>query len=221
MKKSLWDTQQQKVISASRATSVPRVYHGEDSRPLVKVGTGEYYASESGELLTTTVGSCIAACVLNPKSGVGGMNHFLLPGSMEDQSTWEKTIVNAPARYGGSAMERLINLVAGYSPRRQLIVKVFGGAKVLQARIDIGQRNCDFIQDYLRKESMDVSAMDLGGTLPRKLVFDTRSGDVFVKFLGRDSSSRIARTELEHFKAVQNQPVGGDIELFGVRSSDQ
>ena len=217
MKKTLWDTQQQRVITASRPSSVPRVYHGEDSRPLVKVGTGEYYASDSGELLTTTVGSCIAACVLNPNSGVGGMNHFLLPGSIEDQSSWEKTIVNAPARYGGSAMERLINLVAGYSPRRQLLIKVFGGAKVLKANIDIGQRNCDFIQDYLRKEAMDVRAMDIGGTLPRRLVFDTRTGDVFVKFLGRETTSLIARTELEHFQAVQKQPVSGDVELFDQR----
>ena len=68
----------------------------------VHVGQGEQCVSGDPEVvLSTLLGSCVAACIRDPVLKIGGMNHFLLPdGNVGD---------GAPARYGSYAMELLIN----------------------------------------------------------------------------------------------------------------
>ena len=42
---------------------------------------GEYKVSDDPEIVFTTIlGSCVGACIRDPVRGIGGMNHFLLPG---------------------------------------------------------------------------------------------------------------------------------------------
>ena len=55
-------------------------------------------------MLVTVLGSCVAACIRDPQTRVGGMNHFMLPESFGD---WGD--VSDGMRYGNVAMERLIN----------------------------------------------------------------------------------------------------------------
>ncbi|MDX1569718.1 MAG: chemoreceptor glutamine deamidase CheD [Xanthomonadales bacterium] len=188
---------------------------GNEDRWVVRIGPGDYYATADGELISTTLGSCIAACIRNPATGVGGMNHFLLPDSWEGSSRWESTMVSSPARYGNVAMERLINVVLGdHARREELEIKVFGGAKVLRANIDIGERNISFVKSYLRTEGLRIAAQDMGGTAPRRLVYDPRTGVVFVKNLGVQTKQRIAHDELEHMEEIRHHSVGGDVDLF-------
>jgi len=52
---------------------------------------GEYYVTREDEAIDTVLGSCVAACIRNPRFSIGGMNHFMLPrpiGSGSD--AWEK-----------------------------------------------------------------------------------------------------------------------------------
>lgn len=81
----------------------------------------QYLVVDDDTALTTTLGSCVAACIRDPILGIGGMNHFLLPdGTVSD---------GAPARYGSYAMELLINdLLKRGANRKRLEAKVFGGA---------------------------------------------------------------------------------------------
>ena len=47
----------------------------------VSIIQGECHVSGSAEIvISTLLGSCIAACMHDPLARVGGMNHFLLPG---------------------------------------------------------------------------------------------------------------------------------------------
>ncbi len=47
----------------------------------VHIIQGEYNVSDDPDaVLTTLLGSCVAACLRDPVAGIGGMNHFLLPG---------------------------------------------------------------------------------------------------------------------------------------------
>ncbi len=41
---------------------------------------GQELASAPAEVLSTVLGSCVAACLRDHATGLGGMNHFLLPG---------------------------------------------------------------------------------------------------------------------------------------------
>ncbi|MCA8963049.1 MAG: chemoreceptor glutamine deamidase CheD, partial [Planctomycetes bacterium] len=101
-----------------------RVWDSRHERFSVKVGAGQCYVSSHDEVLSTVLGSCIAACIHDPRSGLGGMNHFMLP-SGPGSSTRVDSEAN---RYGNFAMETLINAILKNGGRRErLVAKVFGG----------------------------------------------------------------------------------------------
>ena len=50
-----------------------------------KILPGEFYVSLHGELITTVLGSCVSAGVRDKVSGIGGMNHFMLPDNRDRQ----------------------------------------------------------------------------------------------------------------------------------------
>jgi chemotaxis protein CheD len=44
----------------------------------VKILPGEYYVTKGDKLIVTVLGSCVAVCLRDKVSGVGGMNHFFV-----------------------------------------------------------------------------------------------------------------------------------------------
>lgn len=58
------------------------------------------------------------------------------------------------------------------SNRPDLRIKVFGGAKVMDSIIAIGEKNIEFVMDYIAREQMDLVSFDLGSTCARKVLFD-------------------------------------------------
>src|SRR5262249_31142777 len=94
---------------------------------MVRLLPGAYYVTDAvDEMIATVLSSCISACVRNPHTGYGGMNHFMLPES--DSGEWNG--VSAALRYGNYAMEALINdVLRSGCARRDLEIKLFGGAK--------------------------------------------------------------------------------------------
>ncbi len=81
----------------------------------VHVIQGEFKVVNDPDIvLSTILGSCVAACMRDPAAGVGGMNHFLLPGSATSPSSGADA-----TRYGVHLMELLINglLKQGGAPR--------------------------------------------------------------------------------------------------------
>src|SRR3989338_3128499 len=62
----------------------------EDTERAIKVHVtqGEsHVTTDPNVVMTTVLGSCIAACIRDPQSGVGGMNHFLLPDAGDGRGT--------------------------------------------------------------------------------------------------------------------------------------
>ncbi|RZL41184.1 MAG: chemoreceptor glutamine deamidase CheD, partial [Variovorax sp.] len=104
---------------------------------------GEYHVTRDDMVIVTVLGSCVAACLRDPDSGIGGMNHFLLPDTASSRDAEGDS-----ARYGSYAMEVLINQIVKLGARRhRLEAKVFGGANVIPGmhQLNIGQRNADFV----------------------------------------------------------------------------
>lgn len=128
-----------------------------------------HVATGPDDVLTTVLGSCISICLHDRAAGVGGMNHFLLPG--------DPTRNKGEARYGINAMELLINAVlkAGGQPRR-LEAKVFGGANATGSRLPIGLQNARFAFWFLENEGIPVVARDVGGVHARKLRYWPHTG---------------------------------------------
>jgi chemotaxis protein CheD len=177
-----------------------------------KILPGEYYYTGKDMLIVTVLGSCVSACIRDRVTGLGGMNHFMLPDGGGDGSP-----VSASARYGTYAMEVLINdLLKAGARRENLEAKVFGGGAVLKGftAMNVGERNAAFVQTFLRNEKIRIMAEDLNDIYPRKVYFFPRTGKVLVKKLMQTHNDTLAKREIEYASRLKKQPVAGDIELF-------
>jgi chemotaxis protein CheD len=178
----------------------------------VKILPGEYYVTGRDMVLVTVLGSCVSACIRDRVSGVGGMNHFMLPGNDSDAS-----VVGTSARYGTYAMELMINqLMKAGAKRSNLEAKVFGGGNVLRGFTvaNVGQRNSEFVIDYLQTEHINLVAEDLLGLYPRKLYFFPTTGRALVKQLKQAHNDTILQRELQYGQRIKNSDMQGDVELF-------
>jgi len=120
-------------------------------------------------------------------------------------------------RYGTYAMEVLINDVLKAGARREnLEAKVFGGGNVLRGfiAINVGERNAQFVRDYLRAENIRIVAEDLNDIHPRKVYFFPRTGKVLVKKLKQMNNNTLVNREQDYASRLQTSKVSGDVELF-------
>ncbi|WP_269082197.1 chemoreceptor glutamine deamidase CheD [Thalassomonas actiniarum] len=185
---------------------------------VAKILPGEFYITTENIAIATTLGSCIAACIRDTRTGMGGMNHFMLPHTLKEAAevNWgqRKRICDA-TRYGNYAMEHLINKILSHGGRRcNFRAKVFGGGKVLKQMSDVGQSNIDFVLGYLKDENIRIDNADLGGDYPRKVIFEPGTGKVYMKRLDNLHNDTIVRRERDYKYKIDHQAVGGDIELF-------
>lgn len=180
----------------------------------IKVLPGEFYATQTDALIVTVLGSCVSVCLRDRQTGIGGLNHFMLP---HDSSQDEKSVVAASGRYGLYAMELLINqLLKLGAQRNRLEAKVFGGGQVLKNMtfMNVGQRNVAFVFDHLKKESIPVVSQDVLDTYPRKVCFFPQSGKVMLKKIHSLHNNTIMDRENAYLQLIDNQPISGDIDLF-------
>jgi chemotaxis protein CheD len=184
-------------------------HDGQEARIRINPG-GHYVTSGGNEMLVTVLGSCVAACIRDPYLRIGGMNHFMLPQS--DNGTWG--IASASLRFGNFAMERLINdiLLRGGS-RQNLEIKVFGGASIIGNGAQIGLRNADFVEAYLREEGLPIVASNLRGAHARRVHYYPFNGLVRMLEMPRAEPS-VARIERSYVAHLKKEPVAGSIELF-------
>jgi chemotaxis protein CheD len=181
---------------------------------MVKVYPGEFHVTtKKDERLVTVLGSCVAACIRDPITGVGGMNHFMLPENEAGQ--WGGELMST--RFGNHAMEKLINELIKLSvPRERMEIKVFGGGNVIDSAQAIGSKNAEFILRYLSDEGLKCIAQDLGGDYPRRIEYTPTTGRVVRRILGRTDSDPVARDEREYQRSLSSTKMApGEIELFG------
>jgi chemotaxis protein CheD len=181
-----------------------------------KILPGEYYVTHDNEMITTVLGSCVAACIRDKELGIGGMNHFMLPVSNYDPlKNSSESIVGIATRYGNYAMEHLINtILSNGGKRRNLEVKVFGGGKILPTLTDVGMKNIDFVLDYIEQEGLKLLSQDLGDIYPRKIIYFPQTGKVCMKKIKDLHNDTIAQRERKYFNSIKNVSVESEIELF-------
>lgn len=174
-----------------------------------KILPGEFYVTMHDELISTVLGSCISACIRDKKLGLGGMNHFMLPASSDD-SSW-----GAANRFGNFAMENLINeILKNGGKRENLEVKLFGGGKILQNMTDVGSRNIQFAQEYIKTEGISVVTEDVGDVFPRKVIYFPATGKALVKRLKSLHNDTVVIRERDYMNDIDQKPSQDDIELF-------
>ena len=173
----------------------------------VKILPGEYFVHDEDMLIMTTLGSCIAACIYDRQAKVGGMNHFMLPDGAGDSG-----------RYGSYAMELLINeMMKRGANRMTMEAKIFGGGQVVSGMttMNVGERNTNFVMDYLKTERIPIVSKDVLDVYPRKVCFLPGSGKAMVKRLApTNTDALLAQDRAAAQKAVPAVTGGGSVDLF-------
>jgi chemotaxis protein CheD len=188
------------------------------NRTMVIIYPGEYYVSPN-DVIATVLGSCISVCIKDTKTGMGGMNHFMLPGDVRS----EDIFLSASAKYGMFAMEQLINdLLKRGGSQKHFQAKVFGGGHVLNFRKTDGnvpESNIDFVRAFLKMEQIEIVKEDVGGYSGRKVLFFPDTGKVLLKRLKSTVDSKIIEAEQAYktklFQEKEKLQVeGGELTLF-------
>lgn len=192
----------------------PNLYYDRNFKiDSVKILPGEFYVTSRDMALVTVLGSCVAACIRDRASGIGGMNHFMLPDAKLDGAN----PVGTSARYGTYAMEMMINqLLKSGARRSNLEAKVFGGGSVLRGFTvaNVGERNAEFVLEYLKTEGISLVGEDLLDVYPRKVYYFPRTGRVMVKKLRDVHNDTIVAREQEYSSRLKATDVQGEVELF-------
>jgi chemotaxis protein CheD len=165
----------------------------------VNIVQGEFKVSDDPNVvLTTLLGSCVAACIRDPVAEVGGMNHFLLPGAEVGSKDSE--------RLGVHLMELLLNgLMRQGAHRDRLEAKLFGGARMMRGLSDIGRKNADFAKRFLDYEGIKVISGDTGGEQGRRIQFAPVSGRAMQSYIFK---------VVDPAPSKASRPSAGEIDLF-------
>ena len=175
----------------------------------VKVLPGEYFVASEQLMIVTVLGSCIAACLWDSRTHVGGMNHFMLPEGGEADNS---------GRYGSYAMEVLINELMKLGARRETLqAKIFGGGQVMAnfATMNVGERNALFVRKYLATERIPLVSEDVLDIYPRKVVYFPVTGKAMVKRLAHAHPDVLVQEKTRGSAAVvAKENRGGSVDLF-------
>ena len=171
----------------------------------VNIVQGEYFVTDDPNVVVTTLlGSCVAACIRDPVARVGGMNHFLLPGSEIRAKDYEAE------RYGVHLMELLVNGLLQRGARKdRLEAKLFGGARTIEGLSDIGARNAAFAERFLQNEDIAIVGGSLRGESGRRLQFWPVSGRARQAVMSADKDLQPLPVP-----SVPKQSDGGEVEFF-------
>jgi chemotaxis protein CheD len=167
------------------------------------------------QVLSTVLGSCVAACIRDRSLGIGGMNHFLLPG--EEGHAGGRAVSNDDMRIGSAAMEFLINgLIRKGACRTRLEAKIFGGARLLasSSEIGVGERNIIFARRFLNREGIPIIGENLGGDRPRRVNFEPMSGRAWVHSYDRIGAASVVETEQSYRRELATRRPAANFEVF-------
>lgn len=144
---------------------------------------GELAVAERPALVSTVLGSCVAVTLFSPRLGVGAICHAMLP--------------LAAGRDGFKYVDSsLLHMLAQFDrlrvTKRELVVKLFGGADMFEPAKEsggstVGRQNIQAARVLIRQEGLAVQAEDTGGRQGRKLLFYTHTGEVLLKRLSRQT----------------------------------
>ena len=150
------------------------------TKVIVNVSDAKVSNDPSETIITYSLGSCIAVCLYDKPTHVGGMLHYQLPSSkMETERSQER-----PFMFADTGMEKLINkLISMGANKKRMIVKIAGGAAMETGPkgFDIGKRNHLAIRKIMWKHGMFIDSEDVGGFSPRNMYLDIGTGMVMIK----------------------------------------
>jgi chemotaxis protein CheD len=175
-------------------------------RNVVIIHPGEYYVSNEDLYISTVLGSCVAVAFYDPQLRIAGLNHFMLPGSVDK----EDAVMSESGKYGMYAMELVINdMLKRGAKRTNIRAKIFGGGHVLNTSAGdsdgVPRSNITFAFEYLHLEGFPVDTSDVGGTVARKIFLDPRTFKVLLKRITGKLVVDVEKEEEDYLKQLKER----------------
>ena len=142
---------------------------------------GAFAFGEGHTRIRTILGSCVAVTFWNPELKTGAMCHYMLPSRPAGRS--------APldGRYGDEVIEMITDKfrIQELQPRH-FQVKLFGGSNMSPGlgnsdAPSIGMKNIEIGARLLKEKGFSIRNADVGHCQHRTIIFDVRSGEVWVR----------------------------------------
>ncbi len=189
-----------------RMASINKLLGNIPRHPII---VGEVHASRENIWVSTLLGSCLAVCMYDEDTHIGGMNHFLIPSTTHSASH--------ASSLGVHAMELLINQIMKLGgERRRLKAKIFGGAAVVRSsHSNIGEKNIEFAKSFLETESIPIVGSHTGGSQGMHVYFNPQTTKVFVRKLDQSTSFSVQAEQAEQSKVfAESYSKPADVTLF-------
>lgn len=141
---------------------------------------GEVVFSRNPVLVSTILGSCVAVTIFSPELRCGAICHAVYP----DAANKEPSL-----HFVDTAIRHIYSKMIENGCGREIVVKLFGGAKVLatqeagNTRRTIGELNVIQARQTLNQLGLIIAKQDVGGIQGRKLLFSIKTGEVFLRRL--------------------------------------
>jgi chemotaxis protein CheD len=142
---------------------------------------GELFCGTHPTVVTTVLGSCVSVTMLCRRLSLWAICHAVLPQGNEDDPP-------GCCRYTDESIRRMSDWFERRGAlRREIEVKLFGGAEILMERgpgsrfVPVGRANVDMALRTLESEKLRLLTSDTGGYTGRKIRFSSVTGDVMVK----------------------------------------
>lgn len=134
-------------------------------------------------LVTHSLGSCLGLAAYDPKAGVAGLIHCLLP--LARNST--KVEAN-PFMYVNTGVPQMMRAMFHRGAvREHLIIKAAGCGRMMgiSNKFDTGANNLAALRKLLAVNELRLTAEDVGGTIPRTMRLFADTGRLVISSCGR------------------------------------
>jgi chemotaxis protein CheD len=149
---------------------------------------GELLVTQEAKWVVTILGSCVALTMFDRRLRFAGMCHAMLPRPCDNERVFSRD----PNRFrflSHAVPEMLERFRSAGILMDRLEVKMFGGGNVIHldaatpAAQAIGNANIEEARELLRKAHLPLQAENVGGSVGRKILFNTQTGEVLHKHL--------------------------------------
>ena len=111
--------------------------------------------------VNTLLGSCVSVVAYDVKTGITGINNFLLPIIM--------TQTKHDFREGLFSIQTMIaKMIEEGCKKNHIQLKIFGGAQ-MSSTSKIGEKNLAFIVEWAKKNNLKYQTVDISGKQGRQI----------------------------------------------------
>lgn len=168
------------------------IFSLQELESMVNVEMGDYkVASGETKLITRDLGSCVGVAIRDPKTGIGGLIHVMLPEFEPNgfEATHYKDVNTI--KYADTGLDEMVRILEKEgAERKRLVAKIAGGAHMIMCPViaecnDISAQNVKAVKRKLDELNIPLLAEEVGEHYPRTVIFDMSSGVLRVVTSGR------------------------------------